>query len=105
MRGRISHEMLHTLGMLHEHSRHDRDLYVTILFDRIDPEHLHNFNCYDLKTTPTFGLPYNYDSVMHYSKNHFSIDGSPTIIPKVKLDFYQLMTPELRDVKLRVYYF
>jgi len=75
--------MLHALGMIHEQCRHDRDLYVTILFDSIQPDRLHNFMKFSAEQAPTFELPYDYGSVMHYSMNHFSIDGSPTIVPKV----------------------
>ena len=31
----------------------------------------------------TFGAPYDYGSVLHYSAVGFSIDGSPTLVPKI----------------------
>lgn len=35
--GEITHEVMHTLGFSHEHTRPDRDRYVTILWDNIKP--------------------------------------------------------------------
>jgi len=76
--------MLHTLGMRHEQARSDRDEHVTIVFTKIKPGMGHNFK----KNNPahnftTYGLPYDYGSVLHYSRNAFSVDGNDTIIPKV----------------------
>lgn len=35
--GAMQHEMLHVLGLLHEHSRPDRDDFVTVVWDNIEP--------------------------------------------------------------------
>jgi len=75
--------MLHTLGFAHEHKRPDRDEYVTVVFDKIQPGKKGSFEKMSEEYFTTFGLPYDYDSVLHYSRNHFSIDGSDTLIPKV----------------------
>lgn len=35
--GAIQHELLHVLGLFHEHTRPDRDEYVEVLWDNIEP--------------------------------------------------------------------
>ncbi|XP_055341768.1 zinc metalloproteinase nas-14-like isoform X2 [Paramacrobiotus metropolitanus] len=81
--GDVQHELMHTMGFLHEQSRSDRDNYVTIIWDNISEDNREQFQKYD--TGITYGLPYDYESVMHYAYNAFAKDNStPTIVPKVK---------------------
>nr|XP_014344695.1 PREDICTED: astacin-like metalloendopeptidase isoform X2 [Latimeria chalumnae] len=78
-RGVIQHEFNHVMGFYHEQSRKDRDLYVQIIWDNISKGQEHNFVERNLET---FGLPYDYHSVMHYGKYAFSkTHGKPTIVP------------------------
>ncbi len=81
--GTIIHEMLHTIGFYHQQSSYDRDDYVTINWDKIEPGKENNFNKYNDSFVTTFGAPYDYGSVMHYSSRGFSIDGSETMVPKI----------------------
>lgn len=43
----------------------------------------HNFKTYDDKVSSALGVPYDYGSVMHYSKTSFNIGSEPTIVTKI----------------------
>ncbi|KAJ8350471.1 hypothetical protein SKAU_G00256010 [Synaphobranchus kaupii] len=77
--GVASHELMHALGFVHEQSRSDRDRYVTILWDNILQDQVHNFKKY---MTNNLNTIYDYNSIMHYGRYAFSEDGDPTIVPK-----------------------
>uniref|UniRef100_A0A8C2CCF1 Metalloendopeptidase n=1 Tax=Cyprinus carpio TaxID=7962 RepID=A0A8C2CCF1_CYPCA len=85
----IEHLFLHALGFLHEHTRYDRDDYVTINFKNIITGYESNFNKYSKNQTTTEDTPYDYYSVMHYDKNALSNGNGSTIITKY---------PEFEDV-------
>nr|BAI68363.1 hatching enzyme [Silurus asotus] len=74
----VQHELNHALGFYHEHVRSDRDAYVTINWNNIDPTMTSNFN---LKNTNNLNTLYDYSSVMHYGRTAFSINGLDTITP------------------------
>uniref|UniRef100_A0A8D2LYL5 Meprin A subunit n=1 Tax=Zonotrichia albicollis TaxID=44394 RepID=A0A8D2LYL5_ZONAL len=81
--GTVQHEFLHALGFWHEQSRSDRDDYVTIVWDRIQSGKEHNFNKYDDNRSDFLNVPYDYNSVMHYSKTAFKNGTDPTIITNI----------------------
>ncbi|XP_078108535.1 hatching enzyme 1.2-like [Sander vitreus] len=74
----IQHELLHALGFNHEQSRSDRDQHVRILLENVEPGEEHNF---DKVKTRNLGTPYDYGSVMHYTRFAFSRNCNPTIVP------------------------
>ncbi|XP_077350916.1 high choriolytic enzyme 1-like [Festucalex cinctus] len=76
--GIIQHELIHVLGFQHEQTRNDRDDYVRINWENIEPAMVHNFNKQD---SDSLNTPYDYTSVMHYSRTAFSTNGRDTITP------------------------
>lgn len=50
--------------MFHEHTRPDRDDYITVLYENIDDAKESNFDIHP--ESLTYGYAYDYGSVMHY---------------------------------------
>jgi hypothetical protein len=69
----ICHELGHTLGLVHEQQRSDRDNYVTILTNNIAPGQEGNFVELPDSINQT---PYDFLSIMEYSRNDLSVDPS-----------------------------
>ncbi|WP_088919384.1 M12 family metallopeptidase [Granulosicoccus antarcticus] len=77
--GSIMHEIGHVLGLEHEHTRPDRDQYITINWDNIAEDKRHNF---DVAPAGSRILgDYDYESIMHYGPSNFSVNGKETITP------------------------
>lgn len=76
-------EVMHALSFFHEQSRTDRDDFVTINFENIEPGFENNFNM--ATNSESLGTPYDYGSVMHYGRDFFSTNGETTldVIPPV----------------------
>ncbi len=74
--GSMIHEIGHAMGLLHEHTRPDRDSFVQINWNSISTDKTHNFDI--LADAIPLG-DYDYSSIMHYGTHFFSSDGNPTI--------------------------
>ncbi|XP_039874419.1 high choriolytic enzyme 1-like isoform X10 [Simochromis diagramma] len=77
--GNLCHELLHALGLYHEHTREDRDKYVIVNWQNIVAGKENNFK---VKHGNTQNLPYDLTSIMHYGRDFFSTNGNPTVLPK-----------------------
>ena len=73
------HEIGHAVGLWHEHSREDRDKFITINFDNIEAGKEYNFN-QNISDGDDVG-EYDYGSIMHYGEFDYAIDPTiPTIV-------------------------
>ena len=66
----ITHELLHSLGLIHTQNRPDRDNYISINEDAIDKKSMDQYmpKCYACNT---FNLPYECNSIMHYGRINY----------------------------------
>ena len=83
--GHVVHELLHALGIRHEHQRFDRNYYIHINQTAIRPPYVRNY--YRRKKRLSYisnaGLPYDYNSIMHYPRLGFSISRTQPIITPI----------------------
>ncbi|XP_068717986.1 hatching enzyme 1.2-like isoform X1 [Montipora capricornis] len=80
--GTVLHEMMHTLGFIHEQSRPDRDKYVHVFYENIRRGMEHNFQKYSggqVRRLPANKEFYDYDSCLHYNNHAFSKNFDDTI--------------------------
>jgi hypothetical protein len=87
--GSIVHELGHTVGLWHEHCRHDRDRFVAIDKTNIKDGCEFNFTIDSIAEVPTPTIDigdYDYGSIMHYPPIAFPIDKTlPNVVPKQPL--------------------
>ncbi|KAJ1351199.1 Astacin (Peptidase M12A) [Parelaphostrongylus tenuis] len=81
--GIISHELGHTLGLWHEHSRPERDNYVTVYIQNALPGTQGQFQKLSSDESVDFDVPYDYGSVMHYTSTTFTKSSEKkTVVPQ-----------------------
>uniref|UniRef100_A0A914DF99 Metalloendopeptidase n=1 Tax=Acrobeloides nanus TaxID=290746 RepID=A0A914DF99_9BILA len=68
----VIHELMHTIGLWHEHMRYDRDDYIKVHYENIDPTYNNQFDKISHQESTTYGIKYDYKSVMHYARDAFS---------------------------------
>ncbi|XP_055084049.1 meprin A subunit beta-like [Periophthalmus magnuspinnatus] len=75
----VEHEFFHALGFYHEHSRYDRDNFISIHLENVIEGFQYNFRKVLADVSTTRGTSYDYWSVMHYSNDAFSNGNGLTI--------------------------
>ncbi|KAF5271849.1 hypothetical protein FQA39_LY07989 [Lamprigera yunnana] len=87
----IVHEFLHAIGFYHQQSATERDDYVTINWENIEEGKAYNFDKYGTDYITSYGLTYDYKSIMHYERKAFSKNGGDTITPheNVEIGIYE----------------
>ncbi len=78
-KGVAIHELCHALTVAHEQSRADRDQFVRIERQNIEPGYAVNFD--QLFSDGRDVGAYDYGSIMHYPRNAFGIRGRITLVP------------------------
>lgn len=74
-KGTVMHELMHAAGFYHEQCREDRDRFVRIKIENLQPGTENNFQ---MEGGVARGN-YDYCSIMHYSSDAFSKNKLPTI--------------------------
>jgi len=80
----VTHDIGHVFGLIHEHQRPDRDTYIEVRTENIQPQYVFAYE--RLATGRALG-EYDFDSLMHYPPIGYSRNGQATIEPR----------PEYRD--------
>lgn len=84
MPGVVIHELLHALGFYHHHSRSDRDEYLKVNYENINPQAYPQFQKLN-DWENTLYTDFDYGSIMIYGSTAFSKDGySKTMTPTRK---------------------
>jgi len=79
--GVIVHELMHSVGFYHMHSRSDRDNYLKILWSNINGNMQSQFKKNSPNQDQIF-RPFDYQSIMLYGPKLFSSNGGDTMIPR-----------------------
>lgn len=81
---------------MHRHT--NRDDYVTVVWENIQSGKEENFRKFS--ATRDYGIGYDYNSLMHYGRTAFSVNGKATLIPKdPNADIGQTIGFSRRDVE------
>ncbi|XP_052892982.1 zinc metalloproteinase nas-14-like [Anopheles moucheti] len=99
--GVIMHQLLHVLGLTHPQSRPDRDFYVLVQEDAVDSTMKNNLDRYQQGVIEDFGIPYDYESILHCQTDAFGYAASsrPTVVPLVDVEIGQRIELSLKDVR------
>lgn len=103
----VLHELLHSLGFIHEHTRSDRDSYINIIYDNVTAGNAAEFDIKNNVVSDNIIMhtDYDYDSIMHYHPYGFSRNGRRTIeskVPRVDKENTELSITDKK--RLQMYY-
>ena len=76
------HELMHALGVYHEHKRPDRDQYINVYLQNVAAKNHHDYakeSSWNVLMPRTY---FDFRSIMLYDQNAFSTNGRNTWTPK-----------------------
>lgn len=85
------HELLHTLGVYHEHTRPDRDKHVSIDWSNVADGWQNTYKIGTLRDHNTYDVPYDYGSVMHYGPFSAAKDFTRPVMTAIEAEGQQQM--------------
>uniref|UniRef100_A0A182MY01 Metalloendopeptidase n=1 Tax=Anopheles dirus TaxID=7168 RepID=A0A182MY01_9DIPT len=99
--GVIVHQLLHAIGLTHPQTRPDRDFYVLVQEDAIDAAQRSNLAKYQQGVIEDFGLPYDYESILHCQPDAFgsATSNRATVVPLDDVEIGQREELSLKDVR------
>ena len=93
----IAHEIMHALGFIHEQNRPDRDGFIKVLDENVEPGEEINFTKLSKDYMTFSGMaPFDYTSVMIYPKTLFGVGGRDTlesVRPNVEIEPSRTLSP------------
>ena len=91
----VLHEIGHAIGYFHEQSRPDRDEHVKIIKENIGDNRELQFEKLTEDKVDSYGVGYDYNSIMHYDETAFSRNGNQTIValdPDIPIGMAQVLS-------------
>lgn len=83
--GNLCHELMHALGLHHEHTRPDRDQYVTIQWDNVVPGNSHQHNILNHLRGSACGSGAGLVNLSHEELQCAGFSSSPTLTYLIQL--------------------
>jgi hypothetical protein len=78
----VAHEIMHSLGFVHEQNRSDRDQFIQVFWDNIDPQERINFEKFSGFAMKASGASsFDFESIMIYPDTMFSQNNNLTMKP------------------------
>lgn len=71
----IQHELMHAFGISHEQNRPDRDEFITLLWQNVQPSVRFNYSKVSIGGASHYLNYYDFDSIMHYGSHSGAVAG------------------------------
>lgn len=94
----VAHEIMHSLGFVHEQNRFDRDQFIQVFWDNIEPPEKINFEKFSGSAMKASGSSsFDFESIMIYPEEMFSRNQSPTM--KSVIDGFKIAPSDVLSPK------